>query len=146
MCLKIFNIFRQKKIFRSVISMTYYKSGSFNAICDVCCFKFKANELRKRWDGLMVCDKDFEYDHPQKYLRVHENTHGLPWSRPRPTDEFVGPLCDFWTSSPMADFGTADCAYPGGNTSIERLIELYYPNTSSVAAIAIAGFSITGVI
>ena len=125
--------------------MTYFKSGGWNALCDVCGFKFKSNELKKRWDGLMVCDADFEHDHPQKFLRVREDKIAVPWVRSRPEDIDVGPTCDYWTSSPMADFGTADCAYIGGNTSVERLIELYRPGTSSVALIAIAGYSIAGV-
>ena len=47
--------------------------------------------------------------------------------------------------SPMADFGTADCATVGGSTNIPLLIELFRPSTSSVAALAIAGYSIAGV-
>ncbi len=89
--------------------MTYYKSGSFNAICDVCGFKFKSNEIQKRWDGLMVCSKDFEHDHPQKYLRVHERSQGLPWSRPRPEDVFVV-VCTAAGATAFADIATADCA------------------------------------
>lgn len=47
----------------------------------------------------------------------------------------------------MADYATADCALADGNGATpERLIELYRPGTSCIAAIAIAGLSITGVI
>lgn len=126
--------------------MTYFKSGSWNAVCDVCGFKFKSHEMRKRWDGLMVCDKDFEHDHPQKFLRVKEDKVSVPWVRNRPADDFVSLMCDFWNSSPIAGFAAAGCAHADGNTSVERLIELYRPGTSSVAAIAIAGYSIAGVI
>jgi hypothetical protein len=128
------------------MSNTYFKAGSWNAHCDVCGFRFKAYQLKKRWDGLMTCEKDFEQDHPQKYLRVSERSPAVPWVRKQSDDTLIGPACDFWTSSPMADFGVADCAYVGGNTSIERLIEMFRPFTSSVAAIAITGYSIAGVV
>jgi hypothetical protein len=124
---------------------TYFKKGSYNAICDVCGGKFKMLDLQKRWDGLVVCKKDFENDHPQKYIRVRESGLAVPIVRDRPQDTFTGPTCSIWTSSPMADFGTADCATVGGNTNIPLLIELFRPASSSIAAIAIAGYSIAGV-
>ena len=65
--------------------------------------------MRKRWDGLMVCDKDFEHDHPQKFLRVKEDKIVIPWSRPRPTDLDVSPACYIWTQHAYADLATADC-------------------------------------
>ncbi len=89
---------------------TYFKSGSYNGICDVCGFKFKFTELRKRWDGLIVCNKDFENDHPQKYIRVRESGLAVPEARPRPEDVFIGPTCTLWGASGYADIAEADCA------------------------------------
>ena len=64
----------------------YYKHGDFNAICDVCGFKYKGSELRKRWDGLMVCDKDWEPRPPQDFIRgINEDT-STPFSRPEGAD------------------------------------------------------------
>ncbi len=127
---------------------TYFKSGSHNIICDVCGGKFKFHQVKKRWDGLIVCKDDFENDHPQKYIRVRESGLAVPVIRDRPEDVFVeGPVCDYITSSGLADFTVADCAVTGGNgLTVERFIELYRPGTSSIAAIAIAGYSIAGVI
>ena len=124
---------------------TYFKRGSWNGLCDVCGFKFKFTELQKRWDNLIVCHKDFEQDHPQKYIRVRESGLSVPVIRDRPEDVFVQ-TCSIWTSSPMADFGTADCATVGGNTNIPLLVDLFRPQTSSIANIAISNYSITGVI
>ena len=104
--------------------MTYFKSGGWNALCDVCGFKFKSYELRKRWDGLMVCDKDFEHDHPQKYLRVREDKIVVPWVRSRPTDIDVGPVCYLWSNSAYADLGTADCAQADNDTYTYRSLDL----------------------
>lgn len=122
--------------------MNTYKPGNWNAICDVCSFKFKATELKKRWDGLMVCSKDFELDHPQKYLKVREDRTSVPWVRPRPADVFVGPICDVWDSSPLPGFGTSECSSVSGVTDREFLISLFYPSTSCIADVAIAGYSI----
>jgi len=92
--------------------MSTYKAGSWNAICDVCSFKFKADQLRKRWDGLMVCDKDFELDHPQKYLKVFEDKTSVPWVRSRPADVFITE-CNALTSSSVAGYVTVGCWIAG---------------------------------
>lgn len=61
----------------------YYKPKAWNALCDVCGGKFKSTEMRKRWDGLMVCGSDWEPRHPQDFLRaVKETSNQLPWTRP----------------------------------------------------------------
>lgn len=67
----------------------YYKHGSWNAICDVCGFKFKSDDLKERWDGLMVCRKDFEHRHPQERLRPVTDNQSVAWTRPPPPDVFV---------------------------------------------------------
>lgn len=67
----------------------YYKPGSWNVVCDVCGFHFKAEQLKKRWDGLMVCDKDFEFRNPQDFIRIPKEHIAPPWSRPEPDDTFV---------------------------------------------------------
>jgi hypothetical protein len=68
----------------------YYKPGTWNAICDVCGFKFKADELKKRWDGRMVCDADFETRHPSDlYSPRMDKPPAIEWSRPEAADTFV---------------------------------------------------------
>lgn len=85
-----------------------YKPGQWKAICDVCGFEFYSSELKKRWDGLMVCHEDFEHDHPQKFLKVKEYSVGVPWSRPEPEDEFLK-VCYPYSSQCYADISEADC-------------------------------------
>jgi len=63
-----------------------YKKGDWNAVCDRCGFEFKASELQKTWDGLMVCKEDFELRHPQDSLRVKPDRQAVPWTRPEGTD------------------------------------------------------------
>ena len=125
----------------------YFKSGSWNICCDVCNRKVKSTEIQQRWDGLMVCKDDFELDHPQKYIRVRADGMAVPDIRERGGEIDVSPVCDYWSSSGLADFTVADCALADGNgATAERLIEMYRPSTSSVAAIAITGYSVAGVI
>jgi hypothetical protein len=57
------------------------KSYEYNAICDICGFKYKASELKKRWDGYMVCDKDWETRNILDFYRTANDTHTLPFTR-----------------------------------------------------------------
>ena len=68
-----------------------YKKGDWNAICDSCGRKFKASQLRRRWDGLRVCKDDWEPRHPQDFLRGKPDKPSVPWSRPEQADTFVTP-------------------------------------------------------
>ena len=85
--------------------------GDWNALCDVCGLKHKASELQKRWDGLMVCQQDYEFRHPQDYLRVQKEQINTPWARPDPTIE--GYVCTYVTSQGIAGIGVAGCAITG---------------------------------
>ena len=60
----------------------YYKSGSWNAVCQVCGFTHKSDELKRRWDGLMVCVDDFELRNPQDLIRPPKDDSSVPWSSP----------------------------------------------------------------
>lgn len=66
-----------------------YKPGDWKANCDVCGFTFKASELKDRWDGLKVCDKDWEARHVADLIKAPEGEKPLPWVRPEPEDQFV---------------------------------------------------------
>ena len=59
-----------------------YKHGSYNALCDVCQFKYKASDLKKRWDGLYVCRDDYETRHPSDFQKGVKDDQAIPWSRP----------------------------------------------------------------
>ena len=87
----------------------YYIPGSWNVICDSCGKKIKASEAKQRWDGLIVCPDDFEMRQPQDFVKARADKISVPFTRPRPTDEFVF-SCSLLTSSGVADVGVADCA------------------------------------
>lgn len=47
-----------------------YKSGEWLAVCDVCQFEYYASQLKRRWDGYMVCEKDWEPRHPLDFIKA----------------------------------------------------------------------------
>ena len=77
--------------------------GDWNAICDVCGFKFKASDLKQRWDNLMVCKDDFEYRHPEDFFRGFPDDPSIPWSRLDVTTESGGTDIDSNTFPPTFD-------------------------------------------
>lgn len=87
----------------------YYAKGQWNVICDVCGFKLKSGKVRKRWDGLMVCERDWERDHPQKFLRVRPEHIVPPFVRPDPPPAYTT-VCYIYESASYADLASADCA------------------------------------
>ena len=67
----------------------YYISGEWNLICDVCGKKIKSGKSRHRWDGFVVCEKDWEERHSQDFVRARQDKISVPFTRPRPVDVFV---------------------------------------------------------
>lgn len=71
------------------MSTQYYKPGDWNAICDRCGFQYKASQLKKTWDGLMVCSKDWEPRQPQDFVKGVKDNQAVPWSRDEAPDSFT---------------------------------------------------------
>lgn len=105
----------------------YYKAGDNNCICDRCGFKYKASELKRTWDGLWVCSKDWEPRHPQDFVRGVEDYQRARISRPEGPDVFV-PLgvdggdspdipdgCTLSGITGIAGMGIAGCMVAGDN-------------------------------
>ena len=70
---------------------TYYDNGTYNAICDECGRQFRAFQLTKRWDGLMVCSGDWETRQPQDFVRGVADKMVPLWTRPELADTFINP-------------------------------------------------------
>ena len=70
-------------------NINVYSRGSWNAICDVCGKQYKNTDLRKRWDNLWVCFRDYEERQPQDFVRGVADTQAVPWARPQGADTFV---------------------------------------------------------
>ena len=91
---------------------TWWKSGQYNALCDVCGFKFKSVDLKQRWDGLMVCETDWETRHPQELIRPIQDQNKLPWTRPEPLDLTIN-VCSIPGTSGVAGYAEAGCSVCG---------------------------------
>jgi hypothetical protein len=66
-----------------------YDKGNWKAICDACGREFKATQLRKRWDGFMVCSGDWEPRQPQDFVRGVADFQAPPFTRPESSDTFI---------------------------------------------------------
>ena len=63
--------------------------GDSKACFDCCGFDFKQSQLRKRWDGAMVCEDDFELRHPQDSLKARPERSIVKDARPAPAYRFL---------------------------------------------------------
>tara|TARA_R110000868_G_scaffold70933_6_gene208222 strand:+ start:554 stop:1003 length:450 start_codon:yes stop_codon:yes gene_type:complete len=70
-------------------NINVYSKGDWNAICDVCGKQYKSTDLRKRWDNLWVCFRDYEERQPQDFVRGVADTQTIPWARSQGEDTFV---------------------------------------------------------
>jgi hypothetical protein len=52
----------------------------------------KASDLRQRWDGLKVCNEDWEPRQPQDFVRGVADYQAPPWTRAEPPNQFIDPL------------------------------------------------------
>lgn len=69
--------------------MSNYVPTQWNAVCDVCGFKFKSSKLKTDWRGLKVCHKDFELRHPQDLIQIPSDDSSVPWTRPESVNIFL---------------------------------------------------------
>lgn len=84
-------------------------SYQYNVVCDVCNFVYKNHELRKRWDGLMVCKYDWEPRHPMDFFKPRNDTHVLPYVKDdvlkirchASISADATPTLDAWTTLPL---------------------------------------------
>lgn len=68
-----------------------YIAGDPWVICDVCGFKYRMSDTKKRWDNLRVCHADFETRHPQDFVRGRMDRQRVVDARPQPVDVFIAP-------------------------------------------------------
>ena len=94
----------------------WLKLGDYNAICDSCGRKYKASTMKKRWDGLFVCEHDYEMRHPQLSLRVRGDKMVVPIPRPDDYDPNYTTVCYIWDSSCYAGLAQAGCMIAGRQT------------------------------
>ena len=66
-----------------------YRPGDYYGICDECGFKVRASELKRRWDNLQVCSKDWEPRHPQDFIRGKKDRQRVANPSPEAPDTFI---------------------------------------------------------
>ena len=69
-----------------------YISGSPWAICDECGLQYRRSQMLERWDGLLVCKKDWEPRHPQEFVRGKADRIHVQNARPDMTDMTITSL------------------------------------------------------
>lgn len=89
--------------------MSYYKPGTWNVICQLCGVQFKSDQIRKRWDGLMVCESDYETRHILDFIKPTTDQVSVPFTSPEPADNFVQ-VFSYESRQGIADIGAADFA------------------------------------
>lgn len=70
----------------------YAKRGDYNAICDICGFKYKASELKLDWKNAFSCPECWEPRHPQDFLRGVPDKQFVPIARPEGPDVNIGDI------------------------------------------------------
>ena len=68
-----------------------YRPGGAYGLCQVCGFKERLSSLRRNWQGLLVCDADYD-PKPDLMNPPRVMAEGLPprETSPEPLDTFVG--------------------------------------------------------
>lgn len=75
--------------------------GAWNVTCQVCGFRYKSDEIRHRWDGVIVCHPCWEPRHPQELVRKHKETSSdLPFVSPEIDGPSVAPPYVFTPDPP----------------------------------------------
>jgi hypothetical protein len=68
---------------------TTFVLGDSKSVCDVCGFDMHHSQLRKRWDGAMVCAQDWEPRHPQDSLQARAERNNVKDARPAPAPRYL---------------------------------------------------------
>lgn len=100
-----------------------YEPNNHWNLCDVCGCAIRAKETRKTWDGLVVCPDDWDYRHPQDFVRGRKDDTS-PVGLIRPDDGAgrdiplgIGALPAFAPEDcddiAVAGFAVAGCAIAG---------------------------------
>ena len=84
-----------------------YVPGDFWRDCQVCGFRYRASQTRRRWDNLIVCDADWEERHQQDNVRGRKDRQRVPDPRPEPVEVFLGGGPFFFVSNSSIDITSA---------------------------------------
>jgi hypothetical protein len=89
-----------------------YIPGDHWVECEVCGLEYRQSKMHQRWDGFIVCPKDFEFRNPQDFVRARKEDISARGLVNAPAeDSFVAPACA--TRSAVAGVAIAGCAIAG---------------------------------
>lgn len=100
------------------MSRNWFKSGEWNVFCMVCNRKIKSGDALKRWDGLIVCQDDYENRQPLDFLRARQERITVPFTADTSFNQFNGPtyppypFCTQEGASGESGFAMAGCMRP----------------------------------
>jgi hypothetical protein len=91
--------------------------GNWKVACHVCGIWYTSSEIRKRWDGVLVCPQDYEERHPQTLIRINSRSSVPEFISKDPDPTYVSAgQCSVSGNSGFAGFAVAGCAKSGNNT------------------------------
>lgn len=110
----------------------YYKSGTYNGICDRCGSKFKFSDLKLEWDGLYVCTANgcWEPRQPQDYVKGVRDDMSVPVSRPDQPPVYISDLTV--TETPVITLSFIRVllkSFVASVSSVASIIKTLYPFT-----------------
>ena len=111
----------------------YYKSGTYNGICDRCGSKFKFSDLKLEWDGLYVCTANgcWEPRQPQDYVKGVRDDMSVPVSRPDQPAVFLDTIIVQETPIISLNLIIARLkSYLASVSSVASIITTLYPYTA----------------
>lgn len=90
----------------------------YRAICDQCASEYKLSELRKRFDGAIVCRACWEPRHPQEHIRPRREPQ--PPRNVRPDREpSYAQVCTMEGVTAYAGYAVVGCALAGAAPAID---------------------------
>lgn len=89
-----------------------FRPGDYWMSCDRCGIDYRQSQMKKEWNGLIVCDECWEPRHPQDFVRASKDQIATPAGFTRPE---VGENLIEACSPPSARAGeaVAGCAIAG---------------------------------
>ncbi len=77
------------------MSTPRFVSGDPWSVCDICGKWCRRSQTRKTWDGLRVCEADWDPKHPLLSIKARPDRQAVFDARPEPKDRFVNVKYDY---------------------------------------------------
>lgn len=101
-----------------------YITGNPWFICDECGKKYRSSEIQERWDGALVCSKDWEPRHPQEDVRAYPEKIQVYNPRPETYNIVINDNCQAETDWTVGTGWTLGVGFKhsSGTAVLERSI------------------------